>query len=213
MIFLSSTKSTPARPAAPIVKSALIGLGLLLMAGQLGRAEDVPVSAYVEVNPPAGACSPEKPEYLYFKDVRVTRNQKMELTFEATLRGKIPTRTDEKIQFYVGFDIDSNASTGGSSVNNPTFGQDIGIWFVRDAKTSQFKEYTGDVNYKGITRELRLTQVRIQGDTIKFKVRSDLFSLFPSMKIFLSSEHTFYDRGQKTQSVEVSQAGIFTLDS
>jgi hypothetical protein len=211
MTSFSSTKTSPARLLASAGKFALACV--LLMTSLSGHAEEAPVSAYVEVKPPAGAFTPEKPDYLYFKDVKVTRNQKMELTFEVTLRGKIPTRTDEKIRFYVGFDIDSDATTGGTSVNNSDFGQDIGIWFFRDPKSSQFSEYTGDIIYKGISRDLRLTQVRIQGNTIKFKVRSDLFSLFPSMKVFLSAEHTFYDHGRQTQSVEVSQAGVFSLGS
>ncbi len=155
--------------------------------------------------------SEEKPDFLTIKETTVIRNQKQELTFEVKLNGEIPSRTDEKIRFYIGFDIDNDKATGSVSTTSPEFGQDLGIWFIREPKSSQFKEYTGEVRYKGVNRDLKIGLVRIQGDTVRFKVRSDLFSLFPSLKVFVSASQTFYEKGRETQEIEVSQSGSFLV--
>jgi hypothetical protein len=179
-------------------------------------ADTLAADTPVQVTHPGKAAtsfSKEKPDFLTIKETTVIRNQKQELTFEIKLHGEIPTRTDEKIRYYIGFDIDSDKGTGSVSTNSPGFGQDIGIWFIRESKTSQFKEYTGEVRYKGVERDLKIGLARFQGDTIRFKVRSDLFSLFPELKVFVSASQTFYEKGKETQETEVSQSGIFVVPS
>lgn len=200
-------------PGRFVFSAVIVAMGILTGPfGSLVLAAEPPTVVKQGKAPPS-EFTPERPGYMHIREVRVTRNQKQELTFEIKLSGEIPSRTDEKLRYYIGFDIDNDAGTGSIASTSPGFGQDIGIWFIRQPKSSQFKESTGEVVYKGVKRDLKIGLARFQGDTITFKVRSDLFSLFPSTKIFVSAEHTFYEKGKETQSVEVSQSGNFILGS
>lgn len=202
----------PSRLVSTSFSAWALSLALAMTFASHAPAADAPVQV-IQPGRPAGAFTAEKPAYLTIKETSVIRSQKQELTFDIKLHGDIPTRTSEKVKYYIGFDIDNDKSTGSAATTSPDFGQDIGIWFIREPKVSHFKEYAGDVRYKGINRDLQIGTVRIQGDTIRFKVRSDLFSLSPSLKVFVSASHTSFEKGRETQEVEVSQSGVFVVPS
>jgi hypothetical protein len=167
-------------------------------AGEPGRV-------FFENPAPAGAFSEEKPAFLYFKDITVIRKEKLELRFDVTLRGKIPANLDTKVVYYFGFDIDADPATGSSALGSSNFGQDIGVWFVKEQKSSRFEEMVGSLLYHGKNQTLKVTQAKVKGDKIEFDVRSELFGFFPTLKVFGDSEQTFFKRGLKTNSVQVNQ--------
>ncbi len=200
------------RLASTSLSAWTLSLALAATVASHAPAAEDPIQV-TQPGKPAGAFTEEKPAYLTIKETSVIRSQKQELTFDIKLHGEIPSRTSEQVKYYIGFDIDNDKSTGSAATTSPDFGQDIGIWFIREPKLGHFKEYAGDVRYKGVKRDLQIGMVRIQGDTIHFKVRSDLFSLSPSLKVFVSASHTSFEKGRETQEVEVSQSGIFVVPS
>jgi len=158
-------------------------------------------------NPAVANYTDEKPDYLYFKDLTLTRKTKNGFEVEITLAGKIPSNMKDKIVYYIGFDIDNNASTGSAATTAPNFGQDIGVWIVKDKGTNRFQEETGSMVYHGKKVDITVTGLRVSDDKISFKMRSELFGAFDSFKFFGSANRTIYSGNGElvTSNVEVDQ--------
>ncbi len=196
----------------PAVCAALGLLAFSICSSSAGE----PSRVFFENPMPPHAFSEEKPDFMFFKDITVTRKERLELRFEVTLRGKIPVNHDPKVAYYFGFDIDSDPSTGSAALTSSNFGQDIGVWFVKEYKSSRFQEFSGSILYHGKTQTLKVTQAKVKGDRIEFDVRSELFGFFPTLKVFGDSEQTFFKKGLKTNSVQVNQIptkGTLTVPS
>jgi hypothetical protein len=190
----------------PLLRSAcafLLAALTLPVVTSFGALTAEPAKTHFENPVPSGAYSKEKPEFLFFKDITVTRKEKQELRFDVTLGGKIPTNLANEVTFYFGFDIDSDPATGGNAITRPGFGQDMGIWFVRKKGSPRFEESTPSVVFRGKTYTLRANQVKIRGDKIEFDVRGELFDLFPKFRLFVRSKQVSYERGLETASVDV----------
>ena len=190
----------------PLLKSAcafLLAVLTLPVVTAFGALGSEPAKTHFENPVPSGAYSKEKPEYLFFKDITVTRKEKQELRFDVTLNGKIPTNLANEVTFYFGFDIDSDPATGGNAITCPGFGQDMGIWFVRKKGSPRFEESTPSVVFRAKTYTLKASQVKIRGNKIEFDVRGELFDLFPKFRLFVRSKQVSYERGLETASVDI----------
>ena len=187
------------------------GVARLLMAIVLTVSPGVwaataePPKTFFENPVPPGSYSDEKPDFLFFKNITITRKEKQELHFDITLCGKLAAKRDNKVIFYFGFDIDADPSTGSKSLTIPDFGQDIGIWFVKEKGLNRFVESAGSVVTRGKTLTFKISQTKVSGDKIEFDVRSELFGIFPQFRMFVQSEQDFYKRELKTNSVDVDQ--------
>ena len=142
---------------------------------------------------PKGGFSDEKPAYMWFKDLSITKTSKLSYDVEMTLFGEVPSNMEDKLYYYLGFDIDNNKSTGGASVTAPNFGNDISIWIVKDAKTNRFEGKSGELKYRGVVQDITLSTVKVAGDKVTFKMRSPLFGMSDTFKFFGSATITRYD--------------------
>jgi hypothetical protein len=188
---------------------SVICLGtLFLMPLESGLAEEAKPSIVVQGKVPQGGYSEQRPDYMHFKEVKVTREGKQRLSFEITLQGKLPANPKESISYYFGFDIDQDAATGSVSANAPNFGQDIGFFVFQNQGDSKFVVSSNSAEYKGRLREIDVSGLKAKGDKIEVKVRSELFSFFDSFKFFLSASQRIFENGKKVNETQVDTTPI-----
>lgn len=152
--------------------------------------------------------SEDRPDYLHFKEVVVTREGGQRLKFDITLQGKIPTNLKDEVRFYIGFDIDSDPSTGSNSFGVSSFGQDIGVFIFQDFGDTHFRCDSNSVEYKGRKRDIVISGLKVKDDKIVVEVRSELFSQFEAFKFFLDATHVRYDHGKKLRDVQVNTTPV-----
>lgn len=184
---------------------------LCLLLPAPGFAQEAKPSLVVQGKVPKEGYSEQRPDYMHFKDVKVTREGKQRLSFDITLQGKLPANPKESVSYYFGFDIDQDASTGGVSANSPNFGQDVGFFIYQNQGDSKFVVSSNSVEYKGRVREIDVSGLKVKGDKIEVKVRSELFSFFDSFKFFLSATQRMYDKGKLVNETQVSTTPITTF--
>ncbi len=187
--------------------AAIVCLGLFLPAPAF--SEEAKPSIVVKGNPPKGGYSEQRPDYLHFKEVKVTREGKQRLSFDITLQGELPANPKESVSFYFGFDIDKDASTGGSS--DPNFGQDVGFFIYQNQGNSKFIVYSNSVEFKGRNREIDINGLKVKGNKIEVKVRSELFSFFDSFKFFLAAKQRVYESGKRVNETDVNTTPVTTF--
>lgn len=200
----TSMKPANSSGVRPILSRLSTAFALLLFPHLSAWAAE-PVKIFFENPAPPGNYSEEKPDFLYFKDITITRKEKLELHFDVTLCGKIAAQTDNKVTFYFGFDIDADQTTGTSSLTFPDFGQDIGIFFVKKRGSSRFEDSAGTLVYQGKKLTFKIGQAKVRGDKIEFDVRSELFGNFPRFRVFAQSEQEFFERELKVKDQDVDQ--------
>ena len=188
----------------------LLSLGVLTLCtfSSSAGAEEAGQSLVVQGKPPKGAYSEQQPDYLHFKEVKITREGKQRLSFDITLQGELPKNPKESVSFYFGFDIDQDASTGSVAAHAPGFGQDVGFFIYQNQGDSKFIVYSNAVDYKGRMRSIDVSGLKVRDNKIEVKVRSDLFSLFDSFKFFLSASQTIYSNGKKVSETQVNTTPI-----
>lgn len=147
--------------------------------------------------------SEEKPDYLHFKKVVVTREGKNKYNFDITLKGKIKSNTKDKIYYYVGFDIDDDAATGTTAAHSPKFGQDIWIFITKPVGTNRFEENSSSVMFRGKVQELKLSGLKMNDDKINFDLRSELFGFNDKFKFFVSATRLGYERDKVVSDQQV----------
>jgi len=170
--------------------SQSVSLALVLAASAIpafAQSASAPKSITVAPSPAHQAFSEDRPDYLHFKEVVVTREGAQRLKFDITLQGKMPVNPKEAVAFYIGFDIDSDPSTGGSGVNVANFGQDIGVFIFQNRGENRFRSESNSTEFKGRKREIAISQLKVRDDKIVVDVRSELFSQFDTFKFFLSA--------------------------
>lgn len=114
----------------------------------------------------------------------------------------------ESISYYFGFDIDQDAATGAVSANSPNFGQDVGFFIYQNQGDSKFVVSSNSVEFKGRQREIDISGLKVKGDKIEVKVRSELFSFFDSFKFFLSATQRIYDNGKLVNETQVNTTPV-----
>lgn len=154
-------------------------------------------------SPPRQAYSEDHPDYLHFKEVVVTREGGQRLKFDITLQGMLPVNPKETVGFYIGFDIDSDPSTGGAAAHSAGFGQDIGVFIFQNQGDNRFRSESNSVEIKGRMRDIAISGLKVKDNKIVVDVRSELFSQFDSFKFFLSASQIRYERGKKVSDIQV----------
>lgn len=162
--------------------------------------------AHFENPPPTAGFTEDRPDFLYFKDATITKKGKYSFDYDITLYGKIPNNLDDKVTFYIGFDIDNDKSTGGAGINS-NFGQDIGVFIYKDANTNRFQESSNKLLYRGKMHELKVTGLKVNDDKISFSLRCELFGYNDAFKVFFHSNIAKYERGVRTSATDVSTIG------
>lgn len=175
---------------------------------ELGGTGAAKKTVVVAGSPAGQGYSEDRPDYLHFKEVAVTREGAQRLKFDITLQGKIPVNLKDAVQYYIGFDIDSDPSTGGNAVTVSNFGQDIGVFISQGLGDIRFHCDSNSVEYKGRKRDIVISGLKVKDDKIVVEVRSELFSQFESFKFFLSASHTRYDRGKKLSDIQVNTTPV-----
>ncbi|MCX6971691.1 MAG: hypothetical protein NTV93_16260 [Verrucomicrobia bacterium] len=175
---------------------------------ELGSTGAAKKTVVVAGSPAGQAFSEDRPDYLHFKEVVVTREGAQRLKFDIKLQGKIPTNLKDAVQYYIGFDIDSDPATGGNAVTVSNFGQDIGVFISQGLGDVRFHCDSNSVEYKGRKRDIVISGLKVKDDKIVVEVRSELFSQFESFKFFLSASHTRYDHGKKLSDIQVSTTPV-----
>ena len=160
-------------------------------------------SVVVAGSPVKHPFSEDFPDYLHFKEVVVTREGAQRLKFDITLQGLLPANPKETVGFYIGFDIDSNPSTGGNTANVSGFGQDIGVFIYQNRGDTRFRSDSNSVEFKGRTRDIAISGLKVKDDKIVVEVRSELFSQSDAFKFFLSASQIRYERGKKVSEIQV----------
>ncbi|HRJ70832.1 MAG TPA: hypothetical protein PLS03_01335 [Terrimicrobiaceae bacterium] len=160
-------------------------------------------SMTVENPDPGAEVSEEKPAYLFFKNAVISKKGKFSYDVDVTLWGEIPSNMADKIYYYLGLDIDNDKSTGDVSTVTPTFGKDIAVWIEKPKGTNKFDAHSGTMHYRNVKESISVTGVKVSGDTISFKMRSQLFGLSDTFKFFFSATRIQLDGDRVLSDVQV----------
>lgn len=170
---------------------------------QVSKAEE---SAPLVIENPAPTSHSElKPDYLYFTKGVITRTGKMSLGVELTMGAKLDPVTKDKVSFWMGFDIDNDPATGGANVSSPKFGQDIGFWIIKEPGTSRFQELSSAAVVGGKSQDIKVSGLKISGDTLSFNLRSELFGNNDVSKVYFTSSIKRFDKGVEISATDVDQ--------
>lgn len=172
------------------------------------ESETTKKSITVAGSPVKEAYSVDRPDYLHFKEVTLTREGTQRLKFDITLQGKMPASLKNEVSFYIGFDIDCDPSTGGVDLNHRGFGQDIGIFIVHKQNDTRFHASSNTVEYKGRKREITISGLKVSGDKMEVELRSELFSQFDTFKFFLSVSQIHFEQGKQISDTQVHTTPI-----
>jgi hypothetical protein len=172
------------------------------------NAEEAEKTLTVKGSPVKAAISEQRPDYLHFKEVKITREGKQRLSFDITLQGEMPKNPKDSVSIYFGFDIDEDPATGSVAAHAPGFGQDVGFYIYQNQGDTRFLVHSNSVMYKGKLREIDVSGLKVRGDKIEVKVRSELFSFFDSFKFFLSASIRPYSISGGTSETQVHTTPI-----
>lgn len=185
-----------------------LGLSAAFLVSTPLHAEDAKKTLTVTCKPPEGAFSDQRPDYLHIKEVVITRTGAQRLQFEVTMLGEIPKNPKESVSIYFGFDIDQDPSTGGVAAHSPNFGQDLGFSIYQNQGDTHFQIASNSVEFKGRSREIKVSGLKVRGDKIEVDVRSELFSMFDSFKFFVSASQRIFEKGKQVSSTQVSTSPV-----
>ncbi|MFZ4775757.1 MAG: hypothetical protein ACOYM3_10355 [Terrimicrobiaceae bacterium] len=190
-----------------------VSASLLVVSSAPARAELATEKKTLVVEAPAttSSYSKDRPDYLHFKEVVVTREGAQRLKFEITLRGNLPANPKENVSFYIGFDIDSDPLTGGATADKLAFGQDIGVFIFQNSTDSRFRTESNGVEFKGRRREITISGLKVKDDKIVVELRSELFSAFETFKFFVSASQARFEDGKRINSIQVHTTPVSTF--
>lgn len=174
-----------------------------LCALSVSQAEDASQTLVIKGKKADGPFSEQKPDFLHFREVVVTRESPQRLKFDITLSGDIPSTLKDNISFYFGFDIDNNDSTGTVFVHVPNAGFDMGFSIYRAKNTGLFKIQSYAADVKGRKRDIDVTGLKVKGNKIELMARSELFRMYDSLKFYINSSVEYFDKGKKVNEVDV----------
>lgn len=191
----------------------LFSVGILSVLAPIpdAGAQEAKQSLVVVGSVPAEGYSEQRPKYLYFKEVKIAREGKHRLSFDITLQDELPKNPKESVSFYFGFDIDSDASTGGVAARSPNFGQDVGFFIYQNQGDDKFIVSSNAVEYKGRLREIDVSGLKVKGNKIEVKVRSELFSFFDTFKFFVSATQRIFENGKRVNETQVHTTPVTTF--
>lgn len=169
----------------------------------VSQAEDAIQTLVIKGDKLDGPFSEQKPDFLHFREVVVTRESPQRLKFDITLSGDIPSTLKDNISFYFGFDIDNNDSTGTVFVHVPNAGFDMGFSIYRAKNTGLFKIQTYAADVKGRKRDIDVSGLKVRGNKIELMARSELFRMYDSLKFYINSSVEYFDKGKKVNEVDV----------
>jgi hypothetical protein len=181
---------------------ALCGAFIVLVSSD-SYAEDSKQTLVIAGKKPDGPFTEQKPDYLHYREVVVTRTSSQSIKFDITLAGEIPTNLKESIGFYFGFDVDNDNSTGTVFSTGSNAGYDTGFSVYRMKNMSTFKAKSLSKTFKGRVREIDVTGLKVRGNKLELIARSELFRMFDSLRFYMVSQVDFYDKGQLVNQVDV----------
>ncbi len=168
-------------------------------------------------NPPPPAFSEDKPGFLYFREGTFTRSGKNRLAVDITMDEPMPSNLIErKVGFHFVFDIDNNQGTGKESLTFPGFGKDISAYILKEKGTNRFEGSSAEVKIANRTEDIRVSKVKVDGNKISCELSSDLFGKYDSLRVYVLSYQSFYERGKELEQNWIDQLprrGAFKLSS
>jgi len=169
----------------------------------VSQAEDEKKSLTIKGKRPDGPFTEQKPGFLHFREVIITRESSQRLKFDITLAEDIPNDLKDSVSFYFGFDIDNDASTGTVFTTVPNAGFDMGFHIYRTKGMGLFKSWSNAANLKGRSRDIDISGLKVKGNKIELMARSELFRMYDSFKFYMVSNIDFYEKGKKVNEVDV----------
>lgn len=156
-------------------------------------------SLKVEQPAPEKGYSPERPDYLHFKEVLITRKSKYSLDFEIVLQGKIPSRLDrnEGVRYKIYVDLaDLKTDTTEKTIGD--FNSDLIIAVFQNPRTSRFDSWSNSVRFQNTIYDVKITKLRASDDRISFEARCELFGMAEAMRFTASTGRLFIKKGEES---------------
>lgn len=188
---------------------AAVGACLAVLSCVNARAQ----SLKLEQPAPSYVFSAEKPGYLHFKEVTVTRNTKYSLDFDFVLQEPLPNRLPkgEGVRYKVYFDLNEVVASYIEKKISPDFASDLIISIFKNPESSRYDSWVGLLQVGNTVHEIKVTKLKVDGDRVSFSARCKLFGEVEGLRFAVSTGLLRGKDGQAKSDSGVQDSKVFDV--